>query len=60
MITRREYISIFDTLRTTIYFQIVLIIEDEVYYCIIDESHPSAVYYHKNMTSLMGIFNKKL
>ena len=60
MTTRREYISIFDTLRTTIYFQIILKVEDEVYYCMADESHPSVVYYHKNMAALMGALNKKL
>lgn len=25
-----------------------------------DEMHPKVVYYHKNMTALMAIFNRKL
>lgn len=60
MTTRREYLSIFDTLRTTVYFQIILMVDDEVFYCMADEMHPNVVYYHKDMTALMAAFNAKL
>ena len=36
MVTRREYFSLWDTFRTTVYYQTILVHNENIYFCIAD------------------------
>lgn len=60
MITRREYLSLEDTFKTTIYYQTILVIDDIVYYVLIDENRPNIRYFHHDLNVLVSKFNDRL
>lgn len=52
--------SLSNTFATTIYFQTMLIIDGELYYCIVDEANPSVKYFHTNLTTLINGIIRRL
>ena len=56
--TRREHISLQNPLRATVYFQTVLVIDQDIFYCLIDEDEPSNLYYHTDLGLLIKGLNQ--
>lgn len=44
----------------TTYYQIILVINDKIYYCIVDENEPKTIYYHITLNTLLIKINEAI
>ena len=49
MVTRREHVSLENIHKTTIYCQIILLIEGKLLYMVVDEADTKRMFYHSDV-----------
>jgi hypothetical protein len=58
LVTRREHFSLDSPNTATVYYQTLLVVNNQVYYCIVDERRPELIFYHTNCKELVRQLNE--
>jgi len=58
LVTRRQHVSLSNIQEGSIFYQSVVVVNGNIYYCLVDEADPYSVYYHPDQACLAKKINE--